>query len=200
MAVRHIVRAQNHPIPYILHGPPDNSVINLSYSHFSNLLIIYVIGTGKTKTLVAAIAEIINTTNEHVLVTAHSNTACDELTTRLLDVLPNEVLYRLYAKSFKKTTVNTKVLCNLQKDDFEYPSFKFLYQFRVVVSTLMTVANLVRARDSDGDFDSSHFSRVFIDEAGCIHEPGSMIPIAGLFSHFLCDKFLSKSEFLFHSV
>lgn len=84
---------------------------------------------------------------------------------------------------FKKDAVNVRIkpFCNLQGEKFEYPSLSFLYQFRIIVTTIMTAANLVRARETDNNFDSRHFSRVFIDEAGCIHEPAVMVPIAGLY-------------------
>lgn len=129
----------------------------------------------------AAIAEIVETTDDYVLVTAHSNAACDELAIRLLDVLRDGQLCRLYAKSWKVDMVHAKLkpFCNLQNGDFEFPDLQYLYQFRVVVTTLVTSGILVRARGEDANFDSNHFSRVFIDEAACIHEPVSMIPIAG---------------------
>lgn len=43
-------------------------------------------GTGKTKTLVAAIEQIVRTTDQNVLVCASSNAACDEIAVRLLKV------------------------------------------------------------------------------------------------------------------
>lgn len=102
-ALQHIVWGQNYDVPILLHGPP---------------------GTGKTRTVVASIAEVVRGSNDFVLVLAHSNLAC-------------------------------------------------------VVSTLLTAGCLVRAREEDSEYDSGHFTRIFIDEAGCIHEPASMIPIAG---------------------
>lgn len=117
---------------------------------------------------------------------AHSNAASDELTMRLLDVLHDGELFRLYAKSFKKETLNAKIkpICNLENGEFQFPALKYLHKFRVIVTTLLSSGCLVRAREEDPDFDSSHFSRIFIDEAGCIHETASMIPIAGLYLPF----------------
>lgn len=114
---------------------------------------------------------------------AHSNAACDEIAIRLLDVLRDGELFRLYAKSFKKETLidKFKPICNLDNGEFQFPALKYLYKFRVVVVTLLTSGCLVRAREEDPDFDSSHFSYVIIDEAGSIHEPATMIPIAGLY-------------------
>lgn len=157
----------------------------LSVFH-SNISISYGLGTGKTFTLVASIAEIVEGTTDHVLVLAHSNAACDELTIRLTEVLRRGELYRLYAKSFNKEMLCDKIkpICNLKDGEFQLPALKYLYRFRVVVSTLSISGSLVRAREEDQDFNSSHFRRVIIDEAGCAHEPATMIPIAGLYLSF----------------
>lgn len=116
------------------------------------------------------------------MVSAHSNAACDEITIRLLSILQDGQLFRFYAKSFNKDTLNAKIkpICNLDDGELKFPSLQYIYQFRVVIVTLLTAGNLVRAR-SDPHFDSGHFTRIFIDEAGCIHEPASLIPIAGLY-------------------
>lgn len=152
--------------------------------YFLYTLFSFEIGTGKTRTIVSSISEIVRGTTDFVLVLAHSNSACDELTVRLLNVLRDGELFRCYAKSFdeKKIVAKVKPICNWQNGQFHIPAMKFLQKFRVVVSTLLNAACLVRARGEDPDFDSSHYSRIFIDEAGCIHEPVSMIPIAGMYS------------------
>lgn len=131
----------------------------------------------------AAIAEIVRGTADFVLVLAHSNAACDELAVRLLDVLRIGEVFRLYAKSFDKNKLSGKIKqsCNLENGEFQFPSLKYLHKFRVVVSTLLTAGCLARARNEDPDFNSGHYQRIFIDEAGCVHEPVSMIPIAGLY-------------------
>lgn len=144
-------------------------------------------GTGKTKTLVSAIEHIIKSThNNFVLVCAHSNAACDEITERLLDVLSESELHRLYAKSFKRTAVNPrfKNICNLQGEAFHFPPLLQLYKYRVLVCTLLTAGCLVRA-NTDANFDAKHFSHVIIDESACTHETVSLIPIAGKCQHSL---------------
>lgn len=160
-AVKNILLANNRPIPFLLFGPP---------------------GTGKTRCIIAAIEEIVGSSENFILVTAQSNSACDEITERLLDVLnPNQIL-RLYAKSFEKNLISSKIqpCSNLRDGEIKFPSLNYLYKFRIVVATLSTVGCISRARGHDRHFDSSHFSYIFIDEAACVHEPVSMIPIAGL--------------------
>lgn len=150
--------------------------------YFYYNFIFYEIETGKTRILTASIHEIVRGTSGFVLVLAHSNAACEELTIRLLDLLNPGEIFRLYAKSYKKEALNARIkpISNLHNNDFQFPCLKFLYQFRVVVVTLLTAGSLVRAREHDKSFKSDHFTHVIIDEAGCIHEPASMIPIAGL--------------------
>lgn len=160
-AMQNILHKNNNPIPFLLFGPP---------------------GTGKTRTIIAAIEEIVRSTKNYVLVCAQSNSACDEIAERLLNVLKGNEVFRMYAKSIDKTLISLKIKpsCNLKDGEIKFPSLNYLYQFRVVVCTLSTVGCISSSRGHDPHFDSSHFSYVFIDEAACIHEPVSMIPIAGL--------------------
>lgn len=140
-------------------------------------------GTGKTRTIVGSIAEIISSSNNCVLVCVNSNAACDEIVKRLLEVVPRKSIFRMYAKSFKVNDVsdNIKEASNLVENQIKFPSLAYLYKFRVVVCTIITAGSLVRARSKDTSFDSSHFSHVFIDEAACVQEPISMIAIAGMY-------------------
>lgn len=137
-------------------------------------------GTGKTRTLVAAIEEIVRSTTKSVLVCANSNSACDEITERLIDVLHFGEMFRIYAKSYDVRKINGRIkpFCNWLKEEFRYPSLEFLYQFRVLVCTLSTSGCLTRACE-DVSFDSGHFSHIIIDESASTHETVTMIPIAG---------------------
>lgn len=140
-------------------------------------------GTGKTRTLVAAIEHMVKTTNNHILVCANANSACDEITQRLLAVLSKKEIFRMYAKSYKPTMLNPEFMeiCNLKGGEFQFPPLKLLYKFRVLVCTLLTAGYLVRANGADKHFDPKHFSHIIIDESACTHEPVSLIPIAGMF-------------------
>lgn len=133
--------------------------------------------------IVAAIQEILRTTSKNVLVCAQSNGACDELTLRLLKVLKKNQLIRVYdykscAKSIDDTILENS---NFNNNKFEFPSFEYLYQFRVVVCTLSTAGHMTRAR-CDTHFNSSHFGFTFIDEAAVVPESATLVPIAGISS------------------
>lgn len=158
LAVKYIIKA--HPIPYLLFGPP---------------------GTGKTRTLVAAIQQIVKTTKKFVLLCAGSNAACDTITERLISVLCEDEIFRMHAKSVKPTNIPAKIklVSNFKDDELKFPSLEYLYGKRVKVCTLSIAGCLTRAREVDSKFDSGHFDYVIIDEAASVPEPVSLIPIAG---------------------
>lgn len=138
------------------------------------------------------------------MVCANSNSACDEITERLLNVLQIGEIFRMYAKSYdtRKVSEDIKPICNMLKKGFCSPSLEFLYQFRVLVCTLNTAGSLARAQEypewlgrkskrsrrniwqsgSDNDapaYNPKHFSHIFIDECVSAHETVSLISIAG---------------------
>lgn len=146
------------------------------------ILFIYFKGTGKTRTLACAVAEIIRSdVKKCVLICCSSNSACDEITTRLLNVLPANAIHRLYAKSVKLNTISDIIrpVCNLNDGKLQMPSLEYLYNFRVVVCTLLTAGFIVQTRTINKNFCSDHFSHIFIDEAGCCTQTLSLVPIAG---------------------
>lgn len=162
----------NGQLPYLLFGPA---------------------GTGKTKTLVSAIEEIVRSSEKCVLVCANSNAACDEIANRLLRVLKVIEILRVYAKSYNisKVPIAIKECCNFINGEFQYPSFRYIYGFRVVVITLSSSGQYMLAR-SDPDFNADHFAYVFVDECASTNEITTMIPIAGMFfqtfPHFFTDS------------
>ncbi|XP_031638459.1 putative helicase mov-10-B.1 [Contarinia nasturtii] len=158
-AVRNIVNATSYPLPYVLFGPP---------------------GTGKTRTLVAAIQQIVQSTDKNVLICAQSNAACDEIAERLLPVLNEQEMFRLYARSFGVHKLKTEIVpysnwIGSNDTDFCYPPLEFIKKFRVVVCTLCTAGLLTRAA-----MPTDHFNYVIIDECASAHETMSLIPIIGL--------------------
>lgn len=198
LAVENIL-ALNDSIPYLLHGPPGKqNEINTLYlvpsaatyimnifcsQNLSTQKILYFLGTGKTRVIVAAIHEIVRTTQKYILVCAQSNAACNELSLRLLNVLRENEIMRVFAISYKKEWMDEKIskISNLRGNRCNFPSFEHLYKFRVVVCTLITAGSMTRGR-SQKDFDPTHFDYTFIDEAACVQENITLIPIAGVSS------------------
>lgn len=161
IAVKNICKMKNS-VPYLIFGPA---------------------GTGKTRTLVAAIEEIVRSTSGSVLVCANSNAACDEITQRLLSVLKSHEIFRIYAKSYN-VEKSIKNCSNWFEGQFRFPCLKYLYSFRVVICTLLTAGNLVRARN-DPNFVPGHFSTLIIDECASTNESTTLVPIAGMYWVFI---------------
>lgn len=82
--------------------------------------------------------------NAHVLVTANSNSACDEIAIRLLNFVKRHELYRLYSPSFERPEKKDRLhpvlkpLSNLRKDTNEFPTYEEIYCYKIVVSTLVS--------------------------------------------------------------
>lgn len=98
-----------------------------------------------------------------------------------MKVLNDGEIFRMYAKSYDKNLINAKIthISNLKENEFHFPTLEYVYQFRVVVCTLLTAGYFARTR-SEKEFESAHFSHIFIDEAASTQEIISLIPIAGL--------------------
>uniref|UniRef100_A0A8D8GNC2 Helicase MOV-10 n=1 Tax=Culex pipiens TaxID=7175 RepID=A0A8D8GNC2_CULPI len=160
-AIVSIVNETARPYPYVLFGPP---------------------GTGKTSTLVEAIAQIWKLKPKaFVLVTASSNYACNEITQRLLGVIPKDDLFRFFSKQAERMMADMSyelIECsNLNTGCYRLPSKEELYGKRIVISTLTSSGKLVQANIRPG-----HFSYVFIDECGSATEASALVPIAGIIS------------------
>lgn len=159
-AIENILKRTSHPFPYILFGAP---------------------GTGKTKTLVEAIAQVVkrNDRSEHILVCAASNSACDELADRLLKIIQNDQVFRMFSHSQtdKMGIIPRDVLAasNLCKAEHYYPTLAKLYQYKVIICTLTTAGRLSQAH-----INPLHFTHVFVDESGSATESQLLIAIAGI--------------------
>lgn len=137
-------------------------------------------GTGKTKTVVAAIEKIVRTTQKNILVCAQSNAACDEIAQRLCKILTKKQMLRMYSMSYEldKLSSAIKPFCNLYDGQFKLPCLEDIYRYRVLICTLSTSGCLTRARHNF-NFKPNHFGYVFIDECASAHETMALIPIAG---------------------
>lgn len=150
------------------------------YREIDHLISVLLIGTGKTRTLTAAIEQIVKSTDKNVLVCAQTNAACDEIIERLLPILNNEEMFRMYARSFDAHKLKAEIepysnWVAFKDSEFCYPSMTFILKFRVVVCTLCTAGVLSRS-----GIAPSHFDYIIIDECASAHETMSLIAIAGM--------------------
>lgn len=158
-AIRNIVNMTSYPAPYILFGPP---------------------GTGKTSTIVEAVLQIWrNQPKANVLVAASSNLACDELTKRLKQFIPEEEIFRFFSRSCERNIDGIDIgileISNLATGVYEVPSYEHVYKCRVTVSTVTNCGRFAQASISPTFFDY-----IFIDECGSAKEISALVPIAGV--------------------
>jgi hypothetical protein len=80
--------------------------------------------------------------SSRILISAQSNAACDEITKRLLKILPPTDIYRLYSPSFERkldqVDAELQEISNLRTGKHQYPSYTDFYIYRIVVCTLVT--------------------------------------------------------------
>lgn len=182
------MNGSSYPVPYVLFGPPGGFSRQLLFIVSLNLKTFYILGTGKTRTLVAAIEQIIKTTTKNILVCAMTNPACDEIAERLLNILESDQIFRMYSKSHGPRNSNERLrsVSNFNGDKCTIPPLSELYKYRVIVCTLYTSGFLTKDDALSNFFNPLHFSYIFIDECASAHEIMSMIPIASkkCFFHF----------------
>ena len=175
-AIRMILSKENGLAPIVIHGPP---------------------GTGKTKTVVEAVNQILNlgahdddtsnmernNKNRRILLTAPSDIACDVLCSRLSHTLDKNI--DMLRMNLPQRNVNEIVLmevlpyCNISKKlgSFELPDALKLKEFRVIVCTC-AAASLLLVNGGLLDTFANHFQYIFVDEAGQALELESLIPLA----------------------
>ncbi|XP_062564068.1 putative helicase MOV-10 isoform X2 [Armigeres subalbatus] len=158
-AIRNIINMTSFPAPYVLFGPP---------------------GTGKTSTIVEAVLQIWkNQPKASVLVAASSNLACDEVTKRLRQFIPEEEIFRFFSRSCERNIDNIDIgileISNLATGIYEVPSYEHVYRCRITVSTVTNCGRFAQAH-----INSTFFDYVFIDECGSAKEVSALVPIAGV--------------------
>ncbi|GAA5852569.1 hypothetical protein JCM8547_002548 [Rhodosporidiobolus lusitaniae] len=157
-------------LPLLLHGPP---------------------GTGKTKTLVEGVLQILKRhPHAHILVCGASNPSTDTLAMRLRSLMPKQ-LFRLNSPSRPFAEVRAELLpyCHVENERFALPSMSELLQKRVICCTVLDASLLLQARLSNHDLSTleiyvqgnlhptysatgelslarPHFSHLLVDEAG----------------------------------
>lgn len=165
-AVENIVNCSSFPLPYVIFGPPGKLDFNIRFflcdswdprnfyvKNIPELLQIIsksssnlkFSGTGKTSTLVEAVAQIIKLKpNAHVLVTANSNSACDEIGIRLLNYVSRHEIFRFYSPSFERPEKIDRLhpvlkpLSNFKTCLNQFPTYEEIYFYKIVVCSLVS--------------------------------------------------------------
>ncbi|XP_054154212.1 putative helicase MOV-10 [Oppia nitens] len=144
------LRGQSRPSPYIIFGPP---------------------GTGKTVTIVESILQVFDKiSHSRIIACTCANSSADLIVEKLLesgrvtdkDLIRVTALHRLHQIPESVKSV-TKVADEDEK--------QWIYH-RIIVTTTSQAGITFRHKISP-----SHFTHVFIDEAGQVIEPESLIPI-----------------------
>jgi hypothetical protein len=176
MAVRKIV-TPGHRVPYLISGPP---------------------GTGKTKTIVETVLQIIQDPKARVLLCAPSNAAADTLTRRLRTRLSPSQLFRLNSdkRTFAEVPQTILQFCHVGNDKFGLPPMVDLMNIQIVVTTCLDAAILSKARLTNANIQRArehyekvhgkgtepgpaplHWTHLLIDEAAQASEPETLVPI-----------------------
>lgn len=99
-------------------------------------------GTGKTKTLLVALREVLTIPTSQrvrVLICTPSHTAADNITARLAKLFTKKELFRMYNADRPIATVPTSILpfCRQQEqtDNFELPTLEEMLEFDIIVCT-----------------------------------------------------------------
>lgn len=162
MAIKKIVNCTAYPFPFIIFGPP---------------------GTGKTSTLVECVAQILqHKPDSRILITAQSNSACDEIGARLLKAVDRKKIYRIYSISQLKNQESTEMrkellkISNLRNNrDHAVTSGQIEY-FNVVIATLMKSNLLTKFKKR-----YNYYDYIFVDECASATELECLVPIMGKF-------------------
>ncbi|CAG9809492.1 unnamed protein product [Chironomus riparius] len=165
IAVENIVNCTSFPSPFIIFGGP---------------------GTGKSTTIVEAIAQIVKMKpDSHVLFTAGSNSTCDDIGNRLAKHVSINKILRIYSPSFdqkqEKIDKFLRDISNFRRIgksrgfSSKDPSYMEFMTARVIIVTIVSAGRIINA-----GYPADHFDYIFIDEAGFVSEPESYIPLSGL--------------------
>jgi len=98
------------------------------------------------------------------LITAQSNSACDEIGVRLLKMVSRNKVYRFYSPSLLNpengdTSSVLRETSNLRGKKNQYPTREEFSFFPVVIVTLMSTSRIVQMQ-----IGNKHFDYIFIGE------------------------------------
>ncbi|KAL5288842.1 MOV10 family protein [Megaselia abdita] len=152
--------------PYVLFGPP---------------------GTGKTTTIVECIIQLLNKDKTNrILVTAQSNSACDEITMRLKNILysgcdQKPIVLRIYSQTYRGSIERVDddfyEISNVCHSTHFYPTVEVLKEYRVIISTPFLVGMY-----HNSGLKKGVFSHIFFDENASVSIPEALCSISGVWS------------------
>ncbi|GAA98489.1 hypothetical protein E5Q_05175 [Mixia osmundae IAM 14324] len=174
------VTLRTRRVPYLIHGPA---------------------GTGKTKTLVECVLQILeHDPNAHLLVVGSSNPSADTLAKRLRSHLDPSVMLRLQdaSRPFTEVVDDLLMFAHIEDDRFAMPSLQALLAKRVIVTTCLDAQMLLHVGCTNGLLQQiernvmrsihplaplskvaqPHFTHLLVDEAGQCCEPEVLLPLA----------------------
>ncbi|KAF8172752.1 P-loop containing nucleoside triphosphate hydrolase protein [Mycena galopus ATCC 62051] len=171
LAVSSIVLHES-PIPFLINGPP---------------------GTGKTRTTVEAVLQILRFHPEaSIVLCAPSNPATDTLVMRLRSTLQPHEMFRLNDpnRTFAEVPLNIRQYCYVENDKYALPPWNILMRYRVVVCSCLDAGILV-----DAFCTNTALARLEADIVGSLH-PRRQIkePIMPHWTHLLIDEAAQAAE------
>ncbi|KAF8298246.1 P-loop containing nucleoside triphosphate hydrolase protein [Clavulina sp. PMI_390] len=174
LAVKSIVHGK-HGIPYLISGPP---------------------GTGKTKTIVEAIFQILeHHPTTHILVCGASNSSADTLATRLSRKLGSHALFRLNdpSRPMNEVRIGLQPWCHHENGLWALPPIKDLLSKSVIVTSCVDASLLFSARCTNAALSilEDHFTSHLHSNA---HTPPPPFPTRQHFGFLLIDEAAQASE------
>ncbi|KAJ7855002.1 P-loop containing nucleoside triphosphate hydrolase protein [Mycena olivaceomarginata] len=171
LAVSSIVLHES-PIPFLIFGPP---------------------GTGKTRTTVEAVLQILRFHPEaSIVLCAPSNPATDTLVMRLRSTLQPHEMFRLNDpnRTFAEVPLNIRQYCYVENDKYGLPPWDVLLRYRVVVCSCLDAGILV-----DAHCTNTALARLEADIVGSLHPRRQLKePIMPHWTHLLIDEAAQAAE------
>lgn len=133
------------------------------------------------------------------MVCSTSNAACDVLAARLLKIIPNAFIYRMYSATANVDNIEDDIRASSNVDDGDayYPSMVNLIEAQILICTSIVAGRLMQANINKRY--PNHFAYIFIDECACSTESTALIPITGENDADYVLEFLVESVLIIHN-
>lgn len=143
--------------------------------------------------MVEGILQLLRKPDTKILVTASSNSACDEIAKRLCKYVRNidinRGMVRIYSRSseVRTETIDDELLenSNMYNGQF-YPDIEILHEYRVVICTLAVVAKLATGKFGRSEDGRTLYTHLFIDEVAATTEAEALIGITTVLTPKSC--------------